>query len=168
MATHQIPILGWQARPDDSGDVFWEPASIKQTNGLWNYGVWIFNDTANRNGLYGAFIVPQNYVGSPAVKPLWTSTGITGDVEWDFDMRAIGGDDTESLDQATAQESVNTNDTAPSAIHERMLPSLALTAGNLAAGDLVQFGLFRDGTDAGDTMAAAAILHELIFEYADA
>jgi len=168
MATHQIPILGWQTRPDDSGDVFFEPYSVKATNDLWDYMVLIFNDTATRIGVRGSFIVPQNYVGSPVIKPLWTATAITGDVEWDFDYRAIGGDDTESLDQATAQESVNTNDTAPSAIHERMLPSLALTAGNLAAGDIVQYELFRDGTDAGDTMAAAAILHELIFEYADA
>lgn len=168
MVTRIIPILGHNTAPDSSGDVFSELASRKGTNDQWPYRVWIFNDTATRLGLYGAFRVPENYVGTAAILPLWTATATAGDVEWDFDYRAVGGDDLESLDQAGTQESVNVADTAPSAAHERMTPSLGLTSANLAAGDLVQFGLFRDGTDAGDTMAAAAILHGLYFSYADA
>jgi hypothetical protein len=112
--------------------------------------------------------VPQNYVDTANIIVVWTSTATSGDVEWDFDYRCVGGNDTESMDQAGTQESVNQNDTAPSAAHERMEATLALTDGNLAAGDTCQFELFRDGTDAGDTMAAAAIVHQVIFEYADA
>ncbi len=167
MATHRIPILAG-ASPDNSGDVFSEPYSVKATNGLWDYPVWVFNDTATRIGLRGKFDVPQNYVGTAKIIVHWTSTAVTGDVEWDFDYRAIGGDDTESLDQATAQETVNINDTAPSAVNERMTATLTLTAANLAAGDTAQFELFRDGTDAGDTLAAAVTVHDVLFEYADA
>ena len=168
MATHRIPILGFSTVPDDSGDVFLEPYSIKATNDVWKRLVAIFNDTSTRIGLRGSFDVPKDYVGSPNVIVVWTATATSGDVEWDFDYRAVGGNDVESLDQTGTQESVNVNDTAPSAIHERMEASLTLTAGNFAADDTVLFELFRDGVDAGDTMAAAAIVHGVLFEYADA
>lgn len=167
MATHRIPILGFGTVPDNSGDVFFEPYSIKATNDLWERLVLIFNNTATRIGCHGGFVVPKNYVGSAAIIISWTSTATTNDVEWDFDYRSVGGDDTESLDQATVQESVNQNDTAPSAAHERMEISLALTSANLAIDDEVEFQLFRDGTDAGNTMAAAAIVFSVLFEYSD-
>lgn len=167
MATHRIPILGWKTVPDTSGNVFFEPYTIKATNDVWGYLVAVFSDTATRIGLRGSFDVPQNYVGTAKIIIHWTTTATSGDVEWDFDYRAIGGDDTESLDQAGTQESVNQNDTAPSATDERMTATLTLTAGNFAAGDTVQFELFRDGTDAGDTIAAAVTAHEVLFEYAD-
>lgn len=168
MATRRIPILGFPTVPDGSGNVFVEPYSTKATNDVWDKLVWIFNDTSTRMGLRGSFDVPKDYVGSPAIIVVWTATATSGDVEWDFDYRAVGGDDAESLDQSGTQESVNANDTAPSAAHERMEISLSLTAGNLAADDHLEFELFRDGTDAGDTMAAAAIVHSVLFEYADA
>jgi len=168
MATLRLPILGFGSLPDSSGDVFFEPYSVKATNNVWDRLVLIFNDTATRIGIAGGFQVPQNYVGTAKIIIEWTSTATTGDVEWDFDYRAVGGDDTESLDQATAQESVNQNDTAPSAVNEKMTASLTLTSGNFAIGDEVEFELFRDGTDAGDTMAAAAIVFGVYFEYADA
>lgn len=168
MSTHRIPILGFGSVPDASGDVFFEPYDVKASNDVWKRLVAIFNDTANRNGLRGGFVVPKNYVGTPKFIVVWTSTATSGDVEWDADYRAVGGDDAESLDQSGTQESVNQNDTAPSAAHERMEAALTLTAANLAVDDEVEFELFRDGTDAGDTMAAAAIVFSILFEYADA
>ena len=167
MATHRIPILGWSTVPDASGDVFFEPYSVKATNDVWDYLVCVFNDTSTRLGLRGRFDVPQNYSSAANLIVVWTSTVITNDVEWDFDYRAVGGNDAESLDQSGTQESVNANDTAPSATDERMEISIALTDGNFAAGDTVQFELFRDGTDGGDTLVGAVTLHGLLFEYSD-
>lgn len=166
MATHRISIFG-SLVPDTSGSVFFEPYSVKATNDVWKHLVAILNDTATRIGFYGSFTVPKNYVGSAKLAIVWTATAIAGDVEWDCDYRAVGGDDAESLDQAGTQESVNLNDTAPSAIHERMECLITLTAANFAVDDLVEFLLARDGTDGGDTMAAAAIVHDALFEYAD-
>jgi hypothetical protein len=168
MATHIIPILGANTVPDTSGDVYLEPYDVKASNDVWDLLVFIFNDTATRIGLRGMFRVPENYVGTAAIIVEWTSTATSGDVEWDFDYRAVGGNDTESMDQAGTQESVNSNDTAPGAANRRLSFSLSLTSANLAAGDLVEFELFRDGTDGGDTMAAAAILFGAYFSYADA
>ena len=168
MATHRKEILNWHTIPDTSGSVFFEPYPIKATGDLWDHGHFIFNDTATRLLLYGMFTVPKNYVGTANAVVVWTTTAVTGDVEWDFDYRAVGGNDTESLDQGTAQESVNANDTAPSATDERMEISIALTSANLAVDDNVEFAIVRDGTDVGDTIAAAVQLVELYFEYSDA
>lgn len=168
MATFRQSILGWATRPDSSGNVFFENYSIKATNDNWPGLVCVFNDTSTKLNLHGRFEVPQNYVGTANLVVVWTTTATTGDVEWDFDYRAVGGNDTESLDQATAQQSVNSNDTAPSAANERMEISIALTDGNFAAGDTVEYILSRDGVDAGDTIATAVMLFDAIFEYDDA
>jgi putative transposon-encoded protein len=154
--------------PDSSGNVFFEPQSIKATNDAWPQLVAVFNDTATRIGLGGRFTVPKNYVGTAKVAIVWSTTATSGDVEWDLDYRAVGGDDTESLDQSGTQESVNLNDTAPSAAHERMECLISLTSANFAVDDEVEFALYRDGTDSGDTIAAAVMLYQLLFEYADA
>lgn len=168
MATHEVGIFNWRTNPDNTGNALFEPYTVKATNDTWKHMVAVFNDTATRIGFYGAFDVPQNYVGTAKLVIRWTTTATSGDVEWDMDYRAIGGDDTESLDQATAQESVNLNDTAPSAANERQVCTIDLTSANFAAGDTVEFGLFRDGTDAGDTIAAAVQIHAVVFQYADA
>lgn len=168
MATHRIPILNQFARPDDSGNVFWEPFNVKATNDQWRHGVWVFNDTATRLVLYGSFLVPKNYVGTPSILLPWSASATTGNVVWDFDYRAIGGDNTESLDQLGTQEAVTVTDAAPTAAWNRLVPSVALTAANLAADDIVQFLIARDGADAADTMAAAALLFGAWFQYSDA
>lgn len=164
----RVPILGAASFPDASGNVFFEPYSIKATNDVWKRLVCIFNDTATRIGLRGGFTVPKNYVGNAKIIVVWTSTAITGNCRWELDYRTVGGDDTTSLDQAGVEESVGFTDAAPTAAHRRLEVSLALTAANLAADEEVEFELFRDGADAADTMAAAAILFALLFEYTDA
>ncbi len=168
MATHQVDALGG---PNPSGGgagaVFPEPYAIKATNDKWNPLVWVFNDTATKDGLHARFVVPQDYVGSPVFIPVWTATVTSGNVALELQYRAVGGDDAESLDQSTAQETLTVTDAAPSAAHERNTPSMSATAANIAAGDLVELILFRDGTSGSDTMASALILFGLIFQYAD-
>lgn len=167
MATKRLPIIGWQSIPNATG-AFFEPYTVKATNDNWSHQPLVLNDTATRIGISGAFNVPFDYVGTASLVVVWTSTATSGDVEFDFDYRAIGGNDTESFDQATAQESVNSNDTAPSASHERMEITIDLTDGNFAVNDTVEYKFFRDGTDGGDTIAAAVMVFDLFFEYADA
>jgi hypothetical protein len=168
MATHRIPILGFGTLPDTSGDIFPEPFDIKATNDVWKSAVWVFNDSGTDLVLYGSFTVPENYVGTAKIMPIWTSTAESGDVVWDFDYRAHSGDDTESLDQSGQDEQATVTDTAPSAALERLIPTITLTSGNFAAGDTVLFKFIRNGANGSDTMAAAALLFALMFEYADA
>lgn len=168
MATIRIPILGPGTIPDTSGNVFMEPFSVKATNDVWGRMVFVFNDTSTRDGLRGGFSVPKNYVSTAKIIVVWTSTVTTNNVVWDFDYRAVGGNDTESLDQSGTQESVTVTDAAPSAALERLEASMSLTDANLAVDDEVTFELFRDGANASDNMAGAALLFSLHFEYADA
>lgn len=172
MTTFRKSILGHNTVPDTSGNVFQEPYTILASNDVWGYLIWRFGSSnaaapTTRFGLRGQFAVPKNYVGSPKIIVVWTATVTTGDVVYDFDYRAVGGNDTESLDQAGTQESVTVTDTAPGAANRRLEAQLTLTAGNLAIDDTLQFELFRDGTDAADTMAASGIVHDVLFEWTD-
>ena len=166
MATFRIPILGFSTKPDNSGSVFFEPNSVKGTNDIFDELVLVFNDTAASDTVYGSFQVPQNYVGTPKFVVVWKTTATSGDVEWDVGYRAVA--DGESLDQASVQESLNQNDTAGGSTDLKQTTLLAATAGNFAVADTVQFSLSRDGTDAGDTIAAAVTVHSIYFEYTDA
>jgi len=167
LATHQLPILrSGGAKPDTSGNVFEEPYSIKATNDVWDPLVVVFNDTATKDKWHGTFTVPQNYVGTAAIIPIWTSTATSGNVVWEFGYRTVGGDDTTSLDQSGTEEAPTVTDAAPTAAHRRLTPTISPTSANFAAGETVEFYIARDGT-AADTMAAAALLFELIFQYLD-
>lgn len=168
MATHRMSILGAGIIPDTSGNVFWETYDVKATNDVWDHLVVIFNDSGTDIFLYGQFDVPQNYVGSAAIIPIWTSTATTGDVVWGFEYRTVGGDDTTSMDQAGSEQDSTVTDTAPGAAHRRLTPTISPTATNFAAGETVTFRFSRDGTSVSDTMAAAAILHDLLFQWSDA
>lgn len=168
MATYRVPILG-NAVPDTSGSVYLVPLDAVASNDIWDHLVWAFADTATRIGLRGSVSVPKNYNASGTTKLIivWTASATSGDVEWDCDYRAVGGNDAESLDQSGTQESVNLNDTAPGAAWRRMECLITLTAGNLLADDTLQFELFRDGTDGGDTISGAVYLVDLLLEYTD-
>ena len=172
MATHRLSILSANTIPDATGEAYFEPYSVLATNDQWRHLIIRLgsDNTAQPtvdHGVYGQFQVPQNYASAANLIIVWTSTLITGDVEFDFRYRAVGGNDTESLDQTTQDEDVNLNDTAPSAAHERMELTIALTDGNFAVADTVEFYLTRDGTDAGDTLAGSAILFDAYFEFSD-
>lgn len=168
MATHRLPIIDWHAKPDTSGNVWATSYDEFATNDVWDHLVIAFADTASRKGLAGGFNVPKNYVGTASIIVVWTATAITGNVVWDFDYRAVGGNDAESLDQAGTQESVTVTDAAPGAAHRRMEVALSLTGTNLTPDDHVTFEFFRDGADVADTMAATALLFDLFFQYSDA
>lgn len=172
MATHRISILGANTIPDTSGNCWLEPYTILATNDVWGLLVFRFGSSnaaepTTRIGLRGQFNVPKNYVGTASIIVVWTATVTTGNVVWDLDYRAVGGNDSESLDQAGTQESVTVTDAAPGAANRRLEASLSLTSANLAADDTVEFELFRDGADAADTMAASGILFDVLFQYND-
>jgi hypothetical protein len=172
MATHEISILGSNTRPDDSGLCWMEPFSVLATNDVWKLNVFMFGSSnaaepTARIGLHGTFTVPQNYVGTARIVVIWTATAILGNVAWDFDYRTVGGDDTTSLDQTGTEQTITVTDAAPGAALRRLRVELTPTAGNFAPGETVAFTLFRDGSDAADTMAASAILFALLFRYND-
>ena len=170
MATHRIPLFGFNTLPDTSGNIFFEPFPIKATNDRWDHGNFVFNDTSTEIAVFGTFNIPKNYTTTtaPRIVVVWTATPSTGTIVWDFNYRAVGGDNSESLDQAGTQEALSVSDSAPTAGFNRMEAYLTLTAANLVADDTVEFDLTRDGSNASDTLAVAGLLFNLLFEYVDA
>lgn len=168
MATHRVSIVGAMALPDTSGAAYFEPASILNANDLYNHMLAVFTDSGAKNVIGGRFNVPKNYVGTPKIIVVWETSATSGDVVWDFDYTAVGGDAAESLDPAAHQESGTVTDTASGTARRRQEASMDLTAGNLAADDTVLFGLGRDGASGSDTLAASAYVVDVLFQYADA
>lgn len=168
MATHQISIMGWNLTPDATGNTFPTRLSAESTNQLFKHLVMAFLDTATNIGFDGTFTIPQNFVGSSAVIPIWTATSTTGNVVWEIGYRPIGGNDTESLDQSTYVRTASVTDAAPTAAFSRLTPTISPTDGDFAAGDTVQYFFSRNQVSGVDTMAGRAYLADLIFQYSDA
>lgn len=167
MATKAAPILGPNTVPDGSGSVFMEPYSAKAANDVWQFLAFVFADTGTRDGLRGLLRVPEDYVGTAQINLYWTAGVTTGNVVWDLDYRAVAPGDAESMDQAGTQESVTVTDASPTAAHNLLKAVLTITDANLSPGDLVEFEIFRDGANASDDMAAAAILFHAELQYSD-
>ena len=169
MATHRIPILGAATLPDATGDMFFENYDVKAANDRWKYLVGVFNNGAAAAFLFGMFGVPKNYIGAPKFIIHWTSATTAGNIVFDVAYRAVGGTDTESLDQTGQSEQVlgASGLGGPSIINERVETSIALTGSNFAADDTVQFEISRDPTDGNDTKADAITVHGIYFEYDD-
>lgn len=166
MATHAIDILGSSTLPDTSGSVTPESAAVNlQANDRYPGLVFAFADSGTRIALGGTFVVPQNYFGTPKIRVFVATTATSGDWRYEFDYTAIA--DGESTDPSSDQESVGSTVTVPGTARLLDVQDIALTAGNFAAGDLVQFSIVRDGADAADTLAATLYLIKAQFVFND-
>lgn len=164
MALQRLPILGHATIPDDSGNVFFEPYTVKATVDTWGHQVAVFNNSGTRIGMQGLFSVPPNFVSAATLIIAWAAIPTSGNTKWDFDYRAVGGDDSESFDQVV-QRQLTVTDGPPSAINNRLIATIDLTDTDFLANDTVQFELFRDS--GADTNTAESLLFELLFEYDD-
>lgn len=165
MAIFYEPLFNANHRPGVSGNVFWEPASVKGTNNFYDPNNLIFNDTSTKITAHLAHHVPPNYVGSPAYVIYWKTTATTNDWECDIDYTAIG--EGETADPSSAQRSLNQEDTAGGSTDLLQILTIAATAADYTPYDYVLANLARDGTDAGDTMAAAVQVLKAFFKYED-
>jgi predicted carbohydrate-binding protein with CBM5 and CBM33 domain len=169
MATYQISMLGGSTVPDTTGRCWFETYDTIATNDVWKHLVIRFkNPTANQaHGIYGQFTVPQNYVGTSVIIPVWTTTATTGNHQWRITYRTVGGDDTTSLDQTSNEQQTRQADVAPGAANRRLTPSISVTAANFAAGETVEFLFERQDNASDDTCEADSVLFDLLFQYAD-
>jgi hypothetical protein len=171
-ATRRVSIFHHGTRSDDTGEASFEPADINfGSNDLMRQmvlglGSNVAGQPSVKHGAYGSFDIPTDYGGGAAkIIVVWSATLTSGDVVFDFDYRAVGGNDAEGLDDSSWQESVTVTDTAPGTARRRLTAEMTLTPGNFAVGDTVLFFLGRDGAAGGDTMAGRAYLFDAIFEY---
>lgn len=166
MATKRLDLTRLLT-PDTSGDVFPALSSAYDTNDRFPHEIWAFRDTSTKVSLTGKFTIPKDFVGSPKIILVWTSTVTTGNVVWDVEYAPIGGNDAESFDPSADTETDTVTDAAPGAASRRLETSVDWTAGNLAVDDDVLVKVSRDGADAADTLAGVAQLRGIFFEYVD-
>ena len=168
MALHRKDILGAATIPDTSGTVYFDVLSNHTTtNDRWPAQVVVFEDSGTRIGLHGRFNVPKDFVTSgPKLIIGYTGSATVGNCQWDFEYRAV--DNAESMDQSGQDESVNVAGTHLGTAFYKKEVEINLTGTNFAVDDEVQFTLYRDGADAGDTMAADVLLTTLMLQYQDA
>ena len=164
MATHRISILGAGTIPDTSGEVFFQPYSIVDSGTVLDPLVLMFNDSGTKDGVRGSFEVPQNYVDTANLVMKWTANATSGTVI--FDWSVLASSITEDMGAAAVRTSETVTDTKTGTAFLLEVISMTLTDTDYVAGDLVTFELFRDTVN--DTMAAAAAVFSVHFEYADA
>lgn len=163
MATHVIPCT--LSLPDSSGNVYFEPAAINfGANDRYPGMVLVFKDTATRIGCGFQFRVPKNYVGGGTFIFVWGTTATSGNLDLEIDYTSIA--DGETMDPSADQENLATTQAAPGTARLQEVASIAATAGNFVADDMVLGTVFRDGADA-DTIAASVYCFGLFFQYTD-
>jgi hypothetical protein len=155
-------LMGMSLNPDTSGNVFIEPYPIKATNDFFKQNVIVFNNPSADEVLYGSFELPVGATSGSVFKLVWTTTATSGTAQWSLKYRVVTGDNTNSLDQSTATETVTASPTAPGATDRRMETTFTPTNSNFATAGTVQWILTR--VDASDTVAAAITVHALRFE----
>ncbi len=176
MSSYSIPILNWTVLPDQdtsSTDVYFEPTRTAfATAAIPGHMVIAFANSSARQGIGGCFEVPMNYTTAPQIE---TKSAVTGTAtagssayQWDFEYRARGA--TEAMG-SSAWDSTTPTVTVPLAgtvARDLQTAAMALTAGDLAAGNLVQFRLLRDAANASDTYNVGPVwLFGARFKYAD-
>jgi hypothetical protein len=165
MATHRLNILNWATLPDTSGNVWFEPAAVTQTNDRYAQLVARFKDTSTKDSLGFRFQVPQNYVGTGKFYVCWTSTATSGNAIWTVDYSSAA--QSASLDPSADEESLTVTTAAPGSSQTGVVSSMTATAADLAAGDECQGKLSRNGAGS-DTIAADLVVYDFYFEYTDA
>jgi len=173
MATHRVSVWSGSLVPDPSGKVWIEPATILGTNDIdKSLVVRIDEDGTNatqlstKAGVYLSFVVPKNYVGTPKIIIVRQCTKTAGDEVWDVDYKPVAN--AETLDPASFNTSDTATITVPATANHKSEASITLAAEALAIDDVVLAYVARDGVAAGDTLAGASIIRDIIFEYADA
>ena len=168
MATHQIPITGFGLVPDSGDGAYIAPLTAGMANDQFQTLAIFLPNSGNRDMIHGSFVVPENYVGTPALVVLWApSSTNTGGVVFEFDY--ISRQAGESIDPSASWDQQATGtDTPPGTIGQLAEHASFSLGSNFAAGDTVLFQFGRDSGDGSDSFAGIAMVVGLLFSYADA
>jgi hypothetical protein len=139
-----------------------EPYNVKATNDRWKHMVLVFKNSGAKDVAFGQPFTLDAAPTTIKARIHWTSTVTTNNVRLGFAYRAVAA--AESLDQSGQAEDVAANDAPPAATDQLQTLELALTAGNFALGDLVEWEVYRDSSDAGDTHTGDITVHAVEIE----
>lgn len=168
MATRRIGIINWTTLPIVTGGAYFAPYTNLNAGSALDRDVLVLLASAV-NGINGSFEIPEDYVGTPKCKVVWTSETTAGDLDLDFIHRVIAGTDSLLLDTTTSpsqRTDSQDNNAGPSTASNRMVDEIVLTATDFAAGATCHFELMRDGVS--DGKAASVSIWAAEFTYVDA
>ena len=164
MAEHRIAIRNGMTPNENTAEVFFEPYSVEDTATVLDPQVLAYNNSGTKDGAYGSFRVPENYVGTASLSIVWTANATIGTVAWDWEVLTRSG--AEVMGAAATSNDETTVPTKGGTVFTREEATITLDDADYAAGDEVLFQLFRDSVT--DTMAAKAVVFGVYFVYADA
>lgn len=174
MATHRVSILGAMTKPDATGTVFQVPIStqLSLTNtDIGNVLCFVMQDHSADNGIYGAFKVPKNYVGTGKI----VVSGILDGAPGASDVLGFTIKGSSLADNEAADAAFGTEDTASATIgssgsgySDEDYLEMSITLSNVVpvVDDTIYFFLARD--DGTTTYTGNFLLTEAEFEYSDA
>ncbi|RWN51377.1 MAG: hypothetical protein EOS04_24195 [Mesorhizobium sp.] len=119
-----------------------------------------FDSSADEHAQF-SILMPKSWnEGTVTFKPVWShaATATNFGVAWFMQAVAVSNDDALDAAFGTAQSSIDTGGTTDD-VYIGPESSAITIAGTPAEGDLVIFQIYRDVSDAGDTMAIDARLH---------
>ena len=169
MTIHRIPILTVATLPDNTGDMFFEPAAVECVNDLLTKEVAVFKDVATDSKLGFSVRVPKNYVGSAKIGAVFYTVAITGFYIWRVEYESA--ESLESADPSAFDQTVTSGAIAvPGTARIEIERTLTLTSNLIVADDRLSGHIVRRTSDASDTLAAKLIAHPemFFFEFADA
>lgn len=167
MSMHKISLLG-DAIPDSGGNAYAAPYSLEAgsapTDPNLDPMVWMFPDSGAKDGVRGAFVVPENYVSGSKLKIYWTSATNSNNVQ--FDVHYLVAGDGDDIGAAATDDTDTVSVSAPATADQLQIDEMTLTEGDFVPGELVLFSFFRDS--ATDSHADTVVVFEVDFEYSDA
>lgn len=166
MATHELPIMGASCKPDSNCYFDVIKNQLTMNNQAGEQLALVVADGGSDEGLYGSFVVPQNYVGTPKFVIRGILDGVMTSKTLQFGVKGITVTDNEAYDAADSSEDTgsNTDDHADEDMFE-----VSITCSNFsgfAAGDVVYYYIYIDAS--GNDYAGNCLITEIAFQYADA
>lgn len=154
LANYWIPAAAWIPRTTNGCGV--DSREIGSTN-RQNFDELLF-DAATLEYAQALHILPSTFNNSTVtVRFYWTASSGSGGVVWGIQGRALADDDALDIAFGTAQTVADTL-LAANDMHITSATSAVTLGGTPAANRPIQFQLYRDATNASDTLAVDARL----------
>ena len=164
----------YMIRTNTYGDTLWTKSydlsyhevaqDIKQTNDRYNTMRIILKDSGTKTGFGLSFIVPSDYVGTAYIGIVWGSNATSGNnVVFDVDYKSSALSAT--LDPSSDDENATTTAADSTTSQMGVVTEIALTSGNLGAGERFDCNIMRDGASGSDTLASDIYIAAVYLKY---
>lgn len=142
------------------------PATVEMSTNKNNHKVAAFDQTTQEFGQW-SYALPSDYGGGTVTATFyWTANSAsTNSAVWGLQAVAVADDEALDVAFGTAQEVADANKSTAYKNNISAASSAITIAGTPAAGELVNWQIYRDPDDGSDTLAADALLIGVMITY---